>query len=235
MSCRRICRELIELARFGELDRRSAPHLEHLAACRGCRDEVGFDRELVERLRTALAQRVEHPGPSGSAFAAILARAQTDEPSVWRRWLRLNPGLLAERLRAASGVAVVGLAILLSTGTRLEIVQPTSGDPAGEERSSSVATAAWSAGIRAGGRGVDAETRNVSIAGIRRQVIPPIAEPGLVIGFSEPDDEEAAPRIIVTPRRVSYGMLGEEVPAAPDPVEAAVSSATPPPPVADPS
>ena len=221
MSCRRICRELVELFRFGELDRRSAPHLEHLAACRSCRDEVGFDRELVDRLRTALAQRVEHPGPSGSAFAAILARAQSDEPSSWRRWLPLNPGLLAERLRAASGVAVVGLAVLLTTGTQLAIVQTTSREPSAQERSSALAAAAWSAGIRAG-RGGDVETRNgniESVAAAPRLVIP-IAEPGLVIMVTEPAEEK--PRILVTPQRVGYAILGEEEPAVSDPVEAPV-------------
>ena len=123
MSCRRICRELVELFRFGELDRRSAPHLEHLATCRSCRDEVGFDRELVDRLRVALAERVAHEGPSGSAWPTILARAQADEPSRWLRWLRWSPGVLAERLRAASGIAVVGLAAVLSAGTQIDIVQ----------------------------------------------------------------------------------------------------------------
>ena len=126
MSCRRICRELVELFRFGELDRRSAPHLDHLAACRSCRDEVGFDRELVDRLRVALAERVAHDGPSGSAWPAILARAQADEPPAgWLRWLRWSPGVVAERLRAASGIAVVGLAAVLSAGTQLDIVQTT--------------------------------------------------------------------------------------------------------------
>jgi hypothetical protein len=228
MSCRRICRELVELFRFGELDRRSAPHLEHLAACRSCRDEVGFDRELVDRLRTALAQRIEHEGPSGSAFAAILARAQSDEPMGWRRWLRLNPSLLAERLRAASGVAVVGLAVLLTAGTQLEIVQAPV-DTSGEERSSAVAAAAWSAGIRAG-RGVDAETRNGNvdtIAAAPRQVIPPLAEPGLVISFFEPDEEAGEPRILVTPQRVGYAMLGEEEPEVTEPDETPVRPAPP--------
>jgi hypothetical protein len=228
MSCRRICRELVELFRFGELDRRSAPHLEHLAACRSCRDEVGFDRELVDRLRTALAQRIEHEGPSGSAFAAILARTQSDEPAGWRRWLRLNPGLLADRVRAASGVAVVGLAVLLSTGTQLEIVQTTSGGTSADERSSAVAAAAWSAGIRAG-RGGDAETRNGNvdpIAAAPRQVIPPIAEPGLVIWITEPDEKE--PRVLVAPQRVGYGMLGEEEPVVSDPADEPVVVPAPP-------
>ena len=233
MSCRRICRELVELFRFGELDRRSAPHLEHLATCRHCRDEIGFDRELVERLRTALAQRVEHEGPSGAAFAAILARAQSDEAFGWRRWLRLNPGLLADRVRAASGVAVVGLAVLLSTGTQLAIVQTSSDNTSAEERSSALAAAAWAAGIRAG-RGVDAETRNESIAAAVREVLPPLTEADLRFYFRETPEEEGEPRILVAPR-LSHSMLGEEVPSVSEPADATVITATPPPPVGDPS
>jgi hypothetical protein len=233
MSCRRICRELVELFRFGELDRRSAPHLEHLATCRHCRDEVGFDRELVDRLRTALAQRVEHEGPSGSAFAAILARTQSDEAFGWRRWLRLNPGLLADRLRAASGVAVVGLAVLLSTGTQLEIVQTSPDDRSADVRSSSVAAAAWSAGIRAG-RGVDGETRNESLAVAVREVLPPLTEGDLAFYFREPAENGGGPRILVAPR-LSHSMLGEEVPSVSQPTDETASTATPPPPVGDPS
>jgi hypothetical protein len=227
MSCRRICRELVELFRFGELDRRSAPHLEHLATCRNCRDEVGFDRELVDRLRTALARRVEHEGPSGSAFAAILARAQSDEPMGWRRWLRLNPGLLADRLRAASGVAVVGLAVLLSTGTQLDIVTTPSDDRSADERSSSVAAAAWSAGIRAG-RGADAETRNGDIRGTSaslRQLQPPIAEEGIVIVIHEPAVDKPAVRTVAS--GPNYSKLGEPEPAEAEPERVPVVPASP--------
>ena len=54
MSCRRIRRELIERFRFGELDGRSAPHLEHLRGCVECRDDVGLDRVVVRNLQRAL-------------------------------------------------------------------------------------------------------------------------------------------------------------------------------------
>ena len=33
MSCHRVSRELLERLRFGELDRRAAPHIDHLAGC----------------------------------------------------------------------------------------------------------------------------------------------------------------------------------------------------------
>lgn len=232
MSCRKVCRELVELFRFGELDRRSAPHLEHLAVCRGCRDEVGFDRELVERLRVALAQRIEHEGPSGSAFATILARAQSDEPQGWRRWLRLNPGLLAERLRAASGVAVVSLAVLLSAGTRLDIVQE-SNDSSRYERSSSLAAAAWSAGVRAGrGAAAVGERNSGAPSGSLVRVVIPLAEEGLVVEVGPEDDSE--PQIVVS-RGPNWSQIGESPPDDPQDAAPPPSSTAPPPPVADPS
>ena len=66
MSCRRTCRELLWLTRFGEFGPSSAPHLEHLSGCRSCRDEVGFDRAMVQQLRLALAVRVTSDTPSES-------------------------------------------------------------------------------------------------------------------------------------------------------------------------
>jgi anti-sigma factor RsiW len=234
MSCRTVCRELLELFRFGELDRRSAPHLEHLAACRSCRDEVGFDRELVDRLRVALAQRIEHEGPSGAAFAAILARAQSSEPLGWRRWLHLNPGVLAERLRAASGVAVVGLAVLLSTGTQIDIVQAPD-QSSGNERSSSVAAAAWSAGVRAG-RGAqaangDGNRTTASLATTRVNI--PLAEYEIRIGVGSQDDEPE-PQIVVS-REPNYPKFGEPEPDESQAEPSQAKSTPPPPPVAQPS
>ena len=58
VDCQRAARELIEFFRFGELDARSAPHLDHLEICLACREQVGMDRELVLRLQRALAARV---------------------------------------------------------------------------------------------------------------------------------------------------------------------------------
>ena len=234
MSCRKVCRELVELFRFGELDRRSAPHLEHLATCRGCRDEVGFDRELVERLRVALAQRIEHEGPSGSAFAAILARAQSEEPQGWRRWLRLNPGVLAERVRAAGGVAVVGLAVLLSTGTQLDIVQAPAGSSS-DERSSSVAAAAWSAGVRAGRGSAAAGDRNTgATSATQARVVVPIAEEGVVIGIGGAADDEGDAQIVVSPGP-NWSLTGEPEPEHPRDDQPVAKSTPPPPPVGDPS
>jgi hypothetical protein len=231
MSCRTVCRELIELFRFGELDRRSAPHLEHLATCRGCRDEVGFDRELVDRLRVALAQRIEHEGPSGSAFAAILARAQSSEPQGWGRWMRLNPGLLAERLRAASGVAVVGLAVLLSTGTQLDIVQGPD-QSSGDERSSSVAAAAWSAGVRAG-RGAAVVTNRGDMGSATATRVIPLAEEGVQIIVGGSDDEQESQTTRTS--GPNYLLIGEVPPKETPDDGPAPEPPPPPPPAANPA
>ena len=120
MSCGRLRRELVELFRFGGLDVRSAPHLDHLAACRACRDEVGFDRALVQQLRLALDERVATAAPSADAWSGILARAQVPE-SRWRRWLRSQSMLLAGRLRTATAVSAMALALVIAAGTDVAI------------------------------------------------------------------------------------------------------------------
>ncbi len=113
MRCRRICRELLWLARFGEFGPSSQPHLDHLAGCQGCRDEVGFDRAMVDQLRIALAARIEHASPSSSAWDRILARAQSPEPRRGERLLGWSTALLA-RLRFATAMAGTGLALVLA-------------------------------------------------------------------------------------------------------------------------
>lgn len=119
MRCRRICRELLWLARFGEFGPSSQPHLDHLASCRGCRDAVGFDRAMVEQLRTALAQRIQATEPSPSAWAGILARASTPEPAPAARFWEWSTAFLA-RLRWATAMAGTGLALVLALN--MEIV-----------------------------------------------------------------------------------------------------------------
>jgi len=132
MNCRRICRELVELVRFGELDRRSAPHLDHLAACRACRDEVGFDRALVQQLRVALAERVDAAAPSPQAWFMILERAQSPDAGL-RGWLRGHAALLAARLRTATAVSATALAFVIAAGTQVSVSQPGAADPAWEQ------------------------------------------------------------------------------------------------------
>ena len=113
MSCRRICRELLWLSRFGELGPSSQPHLDHLVGCRACRDEVGFDREMVRQLRVALAERIEGMQPSSSAWEGILRRAQAPEPNRLAAWWQRSIGLVG-RLRTATAMAGTGLALVLA-------------------------------------------------------------------------------------------------------------------------
>ena len=89
MSCARIAREVIEFFRFGDLDARSAPHLDHLAVCAACRDEVGLDRELVVALQRAIGARVDGHAASPGAWLEIRRRALQPEPPTWR--VRLLP------------------------------------------------------------------------------------------------------------------------------------------------
>ena len=113
MRCRRICRELLWLARFGEFGPSSQPHLDHLAGCRACRDEVGFDRAMVEQLRIALAHRIEHANPPSSAWEGILARTQLPEPAPAVRLWTWSTSLVG-RLRWATAMAGTGLALVLA-------------------------------------------------------------------------------------------------------------------------
>ncbi|MGH2427525.1 MAG: hypothetical protein ACRDGV_01375 [Candidatus Limnocylindria bacterium] len=123
MSCRRICRELLDLVRFGHLDPRSAPHLNHLAECRSCRDEIGFDRALVQQLRLALVERVEGASPSVGSWEVILERAQAPDAGLLR-WLSGHASTLASRLRAATAVAATTLALVIAAGTQVSITHP---------------------------------------------------------------------------------------------------------------
>jgi hypothetical protein len=119
VDCRRAARELIEFFRFGELDARSAPHLEHLEVCLACREEVGLDRELVLQMQRALAARVDGHAPSPGAWLEIRRRALEDERPRWR--LRLVP---LSRLALVGGTAIVLLALVAPAGLSPFHVQP---------------------------------------------------------------------------------------------------------------
>ena len=136
MSCRRICRELLWLARFGEFGPSSVPHLDHLAECRNCRDEVGFDRALVQQLRLALAERIEHAAPSPAAWGVILERAQEPERGIGG-FLRGRAGALAARLRTATAITAVALAGIIATSTHVAITHPEAGSAETEVLTSS--------------------------------------------------------------------------------------------------
>jgi hypothetical protein len=132
MRCRRICRELLWLARFGELGPSSAPHLDHLAGCSACRDEVGFDRALVQQLRVALAERIANEEPSPGTWSIILARAQAPEVSSLAALL----GGLVGRLRTATAVSAVALAAIIATSTQISVMHPEAGSAETEVRRS---------------------------------------------------------------------------------------------------
>ena len=136
MSCRRICRELLWLARFGEFGPSSAPHLDHLAECRGCRDEVGFDRALVQQLRRALAERIELAAPSPAAWNVILERAQEPDQGI-RGFIRGRAGALAARLRTATAITAMALAGIIATSTHVAITHPQAGSAETEVLTSS--------------------------------------------------------------------------------------------------
>ncbi len=126
MRCRKICRELLWLARFGEFGPSSAPHLDHLAHCGNCREEVGFDRALVQQLRLSLAERIENAAPSAAAWGAILERAQAPERGIGA-FLHRHAGALAARLRMATAITAMGLAGIIATSTHVAITHPEAG------------------------------------------------------------------------------------------------------------
>ena len=136
MRCRRICRELLWLARFGEFGPSSQPHLDHLANCQACRDEVGYDREMVRQLRAALRARIEAMEPSPRTWEAILERAKAPEPigldAWWRRW-----GSLASRLRTATAMAGTGLALVLALNMQVIPAPTVEGTDAGADSGAS--------------------------------------------------------------------------------------------------
>ena len=153
MSCRRVCRELLWLTRFGELGVDSQPHLDHLTTCRGCRDEIGFDRAMVEQLRAALAERIAHAAPPPGAWEGILARARAPEPRPigWRAW----SSALVGRLRLTA-LAASGLALVLALNTQVvPMTVPSSTTDAGSSESIRLARDAQRSAGRAGGAGLD--------------------------------------------------------------------------------
>jgi hypothetical protein len=140
MSCRDVQRVVADYCLFGEQDGLTAPHLEHLSDCRSCRDEAGIDRALVRELRRALAARVGEGAPSAGVWQAVLRRTQ-EEPSAggWRRWLGLGQRGPAgatpfvARLRTASALTTVALAVLMANGQNSMPVLPAAPAPTPSE------------------------------------------------------------------------------------------------------
>ena len=194
MSCRRTCRELLWLTRFGEFGPSSAPHLEHLAGCRSCRDEVGFDRAMVQQLRLALAVRVTNDTPSESTWERILARAQTPEPSqpsgIWR-WL----ASIVARQRMATAMAGTGLALVLALN--MEVVPVGMSAPIETNATSGSADARPPLGPEAsfmtGFIGVaDASTGNPYLTEAKVLISAARPEPPVRVTFQAPDQFEEA-------------------------------------------
>jgi hypothetical protein len=100
MSCNRVRRELLEHFRFPEeLGSRSGPHLAHLESCAACREEVGIDRELVQRLRRALRERIENSSPSAASWDLVRLRTVDRPVRPWTtrvlQWGALLPAAVA--------------------------------------------------------------------------------------------------------------------------------------------
>ena len=221
MSCRRACRELLWLTRFGEFGPSSAPHLDHLAGCRSCRDEVGFDRAMVQQLRLALAVRVTNANPSDATWERILARAQTPEPParIWR-WL----ASIVAKQRIATAMAGTGLALVLALN--MQVV------PAGLQ--ATVQTDALSQGISLQDvPWVIADSSSAGFTGVSdvSTTIPQLSEPSALIIAARP--QPPAPVVVQAPppseeatiMRVVFRSQAPE-PTTTDPVGAPSEGAT---------
>ena len=189
MSCRRICRELLWLSRLGELGPSSQPHLDHLVGCRACRDEIGFDREMVRQLRVALAERIEGMQPSSSAWEGILRRAQAPEPNRLAAWWQRSIGLVG-RLRTATAMAGTGLALVLALN--MEVIPLAGPTPSATSPTSVEAGAVAGARIPASERGrrASSDSQLVTPAQPNPEVVRPLPlsrpEPEIEVVMSPP-------------------------------------------------
>jgi hypothetical protein len=224
MKCRRICRELLWLSRFGELGPSSQPHLDHLAGCRACRDEVGFDRAMVEQLRIALAARIENAAPSSAAWERILVRAQAPEPAPAIRLWQWSTAVVG-RLRFATAMAGTGLALLLALNTQVVGLPGTTDSSTDWERStlqqvprmpreqSALAqlTQAWASNTDAGAQRPDPES-----------VLTVVSRPPMSTEGGEPDgDPVEAPaaaelRLVIRPLQTPEPARGASASIEPD-------------------
>lgn len=183
MSCRRICRELLSFVRFGELGPRSQPHLDHLAGCGACRDEVGYDREMVQRLRSALAARVEGMDPSPSVWEQILVRAQAPDAEPGSGWIGRLAGI-AGRRRSTTAMAGTALALVLTLNMQVvPLGAPQRSDATGTSTVSGPQAEKRVPARAAGAQpAAEAEPPSAEAAEPRREV----AMTGLVAAFEPP-------------------------------------------------
>jgi hypothetical protein len=121
MSCHRVRRALLWMSRFEEFGPDSQLHLDHLAGCRACRDEMGCDRALVRQLRAALAARVDGMEPSSAVWEQVRVLAQQPEPSR-SRWPWRRAGNVMAIGRSLTAMAGTGLALVLALNTQIVTV-----------------------------------------------------------------------------------------------------------------
>lgn len=193
MSCRRVCRELLSFVRFGELGPRSQPHLDHLAGCASCRDEIGYDREMVQRLRMALAARIEGMDPSPQVWEHILRRAQAPDPEP-EGWLgRL--GAAAVRRRTTTAMAGTALALVLALNMEVVSIMPAAPLDASMEATLTDAESADSQRWARPSALRSATTAANDAVGPRTVVIsqPEVRMTGIVAGLTPPSAAAAPP------------------------------------------
>ncbi len=111
MSCHNVSRALLERFRFGELDADCDAYLAHVERCRACQDEIAVDRELAERLRVALRERVTGFEPSPAVWRAV--RLQAADPEPPGRWSTLVLSL-TRAMRVMVPTAALMLAAVLA-------------------------------------------------------------------------------------------------------------------------
>lgn len=112
MSCHKVSRALLERFRFGELDADCDAYLAHVERCRDCQDEIAVDRELAERLRLALRERVTGFEPSPAVWRAVrLQAADPEPPGPW--WVTLVMSI-SRGMRVMVPAAALMLAAVLA-------------------------------------------------------------------------------------------------------------------------
>jgi hypothetical protein len=217
MTCRRICRELLSFVRFGELGPSSRPHLEHLAGCQPCRDEIGYDREMVRRLRQALAARIEGMDPSPAVWDQILVRAQAPDPGTG--WIARLAGV-AGRRRSTTAMAGTALALVLALNMQVvPLGAPQRSDATGTITASGPQAVKRAPTSRATGASTAAEAeapaseaepvRAVPMTGLVAAFEPPAAAP---VGDAVPQPEDS----VHPPEAAAPVWLEDHAIAAPD-------------------
>lgn len=197
MSCHRVRRALLWMTRFEEFGPDSELHLDHLAGCRACRDEIGCDRELVRQLRAALAARVDGMEPSPAVWDQVRVLAQQPERRRFRwPWRRLGDALGAARSMAA--MAGTGLALVLALNTQVVTVTLSPSDaptPGVQSQRTSGVPSAWDrlplSGAAAGGGG--GTTLNLTAQPDPEGLLVNVDTGAVAASLAQPAEQEPAP------------------------------------------